>query len=136
MRQPLATRPAIRPAGPARVVFWLAPRWRDPGWIAFVLNRLTGHILILYLLAHLVVLSRLLAGPGAWDELQAIFGSRPFLVGDTLLVAAAVFHALNGLRVAALTANLGVDHVGRSIALVIVASAGLSGLAAWGILAR
>jgi succinate dehydrogenase / fumarate reductase cytochrome b subunit len=128
--------PAIRPHGLARVLFWLAPRWRDPGWIAFALNRLTGAILVLYLLVHMVVLSRLAAGPSGWNDLLAIFGSQPFLVGDTLLIAAVVFHALNGARVAALTLGYGVRHSGRSVALVITGSAGLAALAGWGILFR
>jgi Succinate dehydrogenase/Fumarate reductase transmembrane subunit. len=128
--------PAIRPHGLARVVFWLAPRLRDPGWIAFALNRLTGAILVVYLLAHMVVLSRLAAGPSGWDDLLAIFGSQPFLVGDVLLIAAVVFHGLNGARVAALTAGYGVAHSGLSVALVIAASAGLTALVGWGILLR
>lgn len=128
--------PAIRPHGLARVVFWLAPRLRDPGWIAFALNRLTGAILVLYLLAHMIVLSRLAAGPSGWDDLLSIFGSRPFLVGDVLLIAAVVFHALNGARVVALTAGYGVRHSGLSVALVIAVSGGLAVLAGWGILSR
>jgi succinate dehydrogenase cytochrome b556 subunit len=128
--------PAIRPHGLARVLFWLAPRLRDPGWIAFALNRLTGAILVVYLLAHMVVLSRLAAGPSGWDDLLAIFGSAPFLVGDVLLIAAVVFHALNGARVAALTAGYGVTHSGLSVALVIAASASVTVLVGWGILFR
>ena len=135
--------PAIRPHGLARVLFWLAPRLRDPGWIAFALNRLTGAILVVYLLAHYAgqamlerALSRLAAGPSGWDDLLAIFGSQPFLVGDVLLIAAVVFHGLNGARVAALTAGYGVAHSGLSVALVIAASAGLTALVGWGILFR
>ncbi len=136
MRPALATRPAIRPAGLGHLVAWLSPRWRDPGWVAFALNRFTGIVLVLYLLAHMVVLSQLAAGPAGWDSLLGLFGSRPFLAADTLLIAAVVYHGLNGLRVVLLTAGYGVRHVGLGVAVVIVASALLWALAAWGILLR
>lgn len=112
----------------------MTPRWRDPGWYAFVLNRFTGLILVAYLLAHFVVLSRLAAGPDGWDDLLALFGSRPFLVGDVLLVAAVIFHGLNGLRVIVLTLGRGTERSGLLVGVVFVASAAIAALAAWGIL--
>jgi succinate dehydrogenase / fumarate reductase cytochrome b subunit len=117
-----------------RLSYWLEPRWRDPGWLAFALNRLSGHILVLYLVLHLVVLSQLLDGPQGWDRLLGLFGSRPFLVGDVLLIAAVVFHGLNGLRLAALTFGIGARHTTALIVAVLVVSAVLSALAGWAIL--
>lgn len=125
-----------------RVLYWAEPRLRDPGWLAFALNRLTGLILVLYLAVHLVVISRLAQGPSGWDSLLSTFGSRPFLVGDVLLIAAVVFHGLNGLRVALLTVGSGeVPQAGarRSSAyfvIVFVVSAALTLAAAWAILFR
>lgn len=117
-----------------RAMAWMTPRWRDPGWYAFVLNRLTGLILVAYLLAHFVVLSRLTAGAEGWDELLGLFGSRPFLVGDVLLVAAVIFHGLNGLRVVLLTLGLGTRRSGLMFGAVLAVSTALAALAAWGIL--
>jgi succinate dehydrogenase / fumarate reductase cytochrome b subunit len=117
-----------------RIAYWIEPRWRDPGWLAFALNRLTGHILVLYLVLHLVVLSRLLEGPAGWNGLLELFGSRPFLVGDTLLIAAVVFHGLNGLRVAALTFGVGARHTTALIVLVLAVTTLVTAMAAWAIL--
>jgi succinate dehydrogenase / fumarate reductase cytochrome b subunit len=117
-----------------RIAYWIEPRWRDPGWLAFALNRLTGHILVLYLVLHLVVLSRLLEGPAGWNGLLELFGSRPFLVGDTLLIAAVVFHGLNGLRVAALTFGAGARHTTALIVLVLAVTTLVTAMAAWAIL--
>ena len=119
-----------------RATYWLEPRWRDPGWLAFALNRLTGVIVLGYLVAHMVVLSQLAAGPSGWDSLLGTFGSRPFLVGDTLLIGAVTFHALSGARVVALTFGLGTRHSGALFGLVLGASALLTGLAGWAILFR
>jgi succinate dehydrogenase / fumarate reductase, cytochrome b subunit len=125
---------APRPGTIRRLTYWLEPRLRDPGWLAFALSRLTGHILVLYLVLHLVVLSQLLGGAAGWDRLLELFGSRPFLAGDVLLIGAVVFHGLNGLRVAALTLGVGNRHVTAIIVVVIVTSAALTGLAALAIL--
>ena len=88
----------------------------------------------MYLVLHLVVLSQLVDGPAGWDRLLGVFGSRPFLVADTLLIAAVVFHGLNGLRVAALTFGVGARHTASLIVAVLVATALIAGLAAWAIL--
>ena len=117
-----------------RAAYWLEPRWRDPGWLAFALNRLSGHILILYLLAHFVILSQLTAGRAGWDSLLGTFGSTQFLVGDTLLIAAVVFHGLNGLRVVALTFGFGTRHPSLLFGVVFAASVVITLLAGWAIL--
>ncbi len=80
------------------------------------------------------MLSQLLDGPSGWDRLLGIFGSQPFLIGDVLLIAAVVFHGLNGLRVAALTFGFGARHTTALIVVVLVASTVLSALAGWAIL--
>jgi succinate dehydrogenase / fumarate reductase cytochrome b subunit len=126
--------PGPPPSLGRRLSWWLVPRWRDPGSIAFVLNRLSGLILVAYLLAHFVVLSRLAQGAAGWNDLLAIFGSRPFLVGDVLLIAAVIFHGLNGLRVIGLTMGHGTAHSGLWFGLVLVISGALAGLAGWAIL--
>jgi succinate dehydrogenase / fumarate reductase cytochrome b subunit len=126
-------------AGPSasvvrRLAGRLGPRWTDPGWIAFVLNRLTGLVLVAYLLAHFVVLSRLASGASGWNELLAIFGSTPFLVGDVLLIAAVVFHGLNGLRVIGMTMGHGTARPALLVAVVVGLSAALAAVAGWAIL--
>lgn len=119
-----------------RATYWLEPRWRDPGWLAFAMNRLTGVIVFGYLVAHMVVLSQLAAGPSGWDSLLTTFGSQPFLVGDTLLIGAVTFHALSGARVVLLTFGIGTRHSGALFGLVLLVSAGLTAMAGWAILFR
>lgn len=117
-----------------RATTWLQPRWRDPGWIAFVLNRFTGLILVVYLIAHFFVLSMLMRGEEGWNGLLGLFGSTPFLIGDTLLIAAVAFHGLNGLRVIAMTFGFGMRRSGLFFGIVFVIAAALAGLAGWAIL--
>ena len=125
---------AVGPNAARRVPPWRDLRWRDPGWVAFALSRLTGLILVLYLLAHFVVLGQLVRGPEGWDALLDVFGSTPFLIGDVLLIAAVVFHGLNGLRVIALTFGFGTRHATAYFVVVLAISTALAALAGWQIL--
>lgn len=128
------TAAASDPGAARRVPPWRDLRWRDPGWIAFLLNRLTGVILVLYLLAHFVVLGQLVRGAEGWDALLELFGSRPFLIGDVLLIAAVIFHGLNGLRVIALTLGIGTRHSTAIFVVVLAVSTALAAMAGWAIL--
>ena len=67
---------------------------------AFTFQRLTGVVLLIYLLAHLTYLSSLLDRTGAtYEGWIAITVSRQFLVFDILLVLCGVFHGVNGFRI-------------------------------------
>ena len=65
---------------------------------AFMLHRVTGLALTLYLGIHLVLLNQLRAGPSAWDAFVSLVRSPVFLILDALLLGAAAFHGFNGLR--------------------------------------
>jgi len=78
---------------------WFDPRGRRMGGLAFILNRLTGIGLVLYLYLHLVILSMLARGPEAWDQFVDIALSPPFLALDVLLLTGLLIHGLNGIRV-------------------------------------
>jgi succinate dehydrogenase / fumarate reductase, cytochrome b subunit len=79
---------------------WLDPRGRALGGRAFALNRVTGLALLFYLYLHLGVLSILLFGASAWDDLLGLATSSFFLGLDVVLLAGLLFHGLNGIRVA------------------------------------
>ena len=66
----------------------------------YTFQRLTGVVLLIYLLAHLTYLSTLLDKTGAtYESMIAITVSRQFLVFDILLVLCGVFHGVNGFRI-------------------------------------
>ncbi len=75
---------------------------------AFALNRITGIGLVVYLYLHLVVLSMLAGGPESWDSFVRLARSRAFLALDVLLIAGALIHGLNGVRVALTGFGVGV----------------------------
>ena len=83
---------------PGKVPRWFDPRTRDAGSWAFILNRLTGLGLTFYLGLHLIVLNKLAQGPQAYDEFVAFSHSTMVKLGEVILIAAVLFHGLNGLR--------------------------------------
>lgn len=79
---------------------WFDPRWRGVGAWAFILNRISGIGLTLYLFLHLIVLGMLARGPQAYDSFVALARSPLMVAGELLVVVAGLYHGLNGLRVA------------------------------------
>lgn len=99
----------MRPSSKFRRTWqWGDVRKRHPGMWAYVLNRLSGLGLVLYLYIHLVVLSMLANGPSAWDGFIAIAKSPLFLMLDVILLAGLLIHSLNGIRVALNGMGIGV----------------------------
>jgi succinate dehydrogenase / fumarate reductase, cytochrome b subunit len=61
-------------------------------------HRLSGIGLLAYMVLHIVETANRIRGEEAWAGLMALFASPPFKVIEYLLFAAAVFHAMNGVR--------------------------------------
>lgn len=102
---------------------WFDPRGRHLGGWAFVLNRLSGFGLVLYLYLHLAILTQLAAGPSAWDGFVALASSPAVLAFDALLLAGLLVHALNGVRVTLLGLGLVTSHQRALwIALMVLAA--------------
>lgn len=91
-----------RPERPVRrrgIAGWFDPRDRRIGGYAFILNRVTGLGVLLYLYLHLVVLSLLIRGAEAWDAFVAIALNPVVLILDVVLIAGLLIHGLNGIRI-------------------------------------
>ncbi len=99
-------------ASPRRrgVYGWVDPRGRRLGHWAFILNRLTGLGILLYLGLHLVVLSMLATGPNAWDNFVSLALTPVFLSLDVILIFGLLLHGLNGIRVTLVGFGLVVDR--------------------------
>jgi succinate dehydrogenase / fumarate reductase cytochrome b subunit len=89
---------------------WFLPFRRDLGSWAFALNRITAIGLTIYLFLHLGVLGLLARGPGAYDQFLELT-ENPFIkLGEWLVVAAAVLHGLNGIRIVLTSFGVGVTR--------------------------
>lgn len=72
---------------------------KHSGSWAWILHRITGLGLTAYILMHIIALTGLLKGEAAFNAEMKLFSSPAFLVGEWLLGALVIFHAVNGIRI-------------------------------------
>jgi succinate dehydrogenase / fumarate reductase cytochrome b subunit len=70
-----------------------------PGHWSWVLHRLSGIGVFLFLLIHIVDISLIGWGEKVFNELLFVYRYPPFRVGEVALVAAVLYHAINGIRI-------------------------------------
>ncbi len=73
-------------------------RWH-PGYIAWLLHRITGLGLILYLFMHIYVIHHISLGRKEFDQVMALVQNPIAHLLEIWLLACVVFHGLNGIRV-------------------------------------
>ena len=73
-------------------------RKAQPGWVAWALHRITGLLLVGYLVAHLSVLSSIGFGSASFDEIMRQFNRPVFKILELGLLWCVLYHALNGIR--------------------------------------
>jgi succinate dehydrogenase / fumarate reductase cytochrome b subunit len=70
------------------------------GMIAFVLHRISGLAVLLFLSIHIVDTSLVYFHPAGYDEFMAVYRSPFFMLAEIALVAGVIYHGLNGFRIA------------------------------------
>ncbi|WP_135535489.1 MULTISPECIES: succinate dehydrogenase, cytochrome b556 subunit [Halostella] len=92
-------------------------RWREfsAGMWAWIFHKFTGWVLIGYLFTHIAVLSSATQGAEAYTTtlqgLESLFIVRLMEIG---LLAVAVFHILNGIRLLMVDLNVGLEAQDKS----------------------
>ena len=86
----------------------LWPAHQALGVWAWLLHRITGAAIILYGMAHLVVISYGLVGSQAFDRLMELFQTPLLLALELVLLAAVLYHMLNGLRIILFDLGVGI----------------------------
>ena len=103
------------------------------GMWAFALQRVTGLILVVYLLLHIWVIASGTLGRGTFDQVLQRLQSPVFIFLDLLLMAAVLYHAFNGVRILLFDLGVGVRSQRPMfwIAFVLTAVLVLGGLVGW-----
>ena len=71
----------------------------DPGMWSWVLHRITGATIFFFLLVHVLDTALVRVGPQAYNEVIETYKTPIVGLMEMGLVAAVLYHALNGLRV-------------------------------------
>ena len=69
------------------------------GNIAWLLHRLTGLALAIYLIPHFISINRSRLGPDVFDAALATFTAPFYKAAESLLIMVVAFHSFNGLRI-------------------------------------
>lgn len=72
--------------------------YRSTGFLSFVLRRVTGVALVLYLFVHMWVIGSINESPQAFDARLALVQTPFFKFAEVLLLAAVVYHGIDGIR--------------------------------------
>jgi succinate dehydrogenase / fumarate reductase cytochrome b subunit len=77
---------------------------------AWILHRLTGLGLVLYIFIHIILMSSsLLRGQQAFDAMLTLLMRHPvFEVLDTMLLGAVLYHGFNGIRILLFDLGVGI----------------------------
>ena len=82
--------------------------WKGLGMWAWVLFRVSGLILVGYLFVHVWVISQGRAGAETLDDLFDFFHNPVLVFLELMLVAAVLYHALNGVRIVLMDLGIGI----------------------------
>ena len=108
MRDMAVSKPSLR-----NIMRWFDPRANQMGSFAFIMNRISGIGLTIYLFVHLIVLSQLAKGPQAYDQFIAVVNNPYFKASEYVVVIGVLLHGLNGLRISITSFALGVPYQRR-----------------------
>lgn len=75
-------------------------RGREGMW-AWLLHRVAGVAIAVFLLAHIVDTALVGWGPKVYNHVVKLYTNPLFRIGEVLLAAALAYHAVNGLRIIA-----------------------------------
>ena len=95
------------------------------GMWSWLLHRIAGLGILVFLLVHIVDISLLNFGPDVYNEGIALFGTWPIRVISLALIAGVFYHSFNGIRIMLIDFwPKGARYQGVMFALVMVATIG------------
>ncbi len=84
-------------------------RWHV-GTIAWILHRLSGVLIIFYLVLHIWVMSFLQKGPESFNQVMHLLESPLTKLLEIGLLGVVIYHSLNGIRLVILDLGWGMAH--------------------------
>jgi succinate dehydrogenase / fumarate reductase cytochrome b subunit len=77
----------------------LVPRYLRPGMWGWALHRVTGLLILVYLLLHLLVIGQAAVSPQSFDAIMKALGSPFWRVLEVGLLACVLYHGINGVLI-------------------------------------
>jgi succinate dehydrogenase / fumarate reductase cytochrome b subunit len=71
---------------------------KTTGYFSFLLRRITGIALVLYIFTHIWVIGSAVRGEQAFNQTMGVLTSPLFRIGEIALLAAVFYHGFDGIR--------------------------------------
>jgi succinate dehydrogenase / fumarate reductase, cytochrome b subunit len=94
--------------------------YTSTGFISFVLRRITGVALVIYLFMHMWVIGSAIQGPEVFDVRLGLVQSTFFKFAEIALLAAVVYHTVDGIRIM-IVHQFGVTQYRKSLFYAVLA---------------
>lgn len=73
-------------------------RWHA-GYVAWLLNRITGILITFYLVAHIWVIHHLAHGRESYTQVMNFLDQKIFMFFEIALIGTVIYHMMNGIRI-------------------------------------
>jgi succinate dehydrogenase / fumarate reductase, cytochrome b subunit len=103
--------------------------WQYSGMLAWVIQRVSGLLLLFYLFLHVLTINKLSQGPAAFDQAMSFFQNPVFKLLEIALLGTVVLHALNGIRITLIDLGMGREKQRQLFWLLALGIGGLIFLA-------
>ena len=103
----------------------------DTGTLAWILHKLTGVFLVIYLLIHIFVIGQSVRGEHAFDTAMEFVGRPIFVFLDAGLSGVVAFHAFNGLRLVGFDMGWGIRQQKPLFWLSLIGSVAVFLISLW-----
>jgi succinate dehydrogenase / fumarate reductase, cytochrome b subunit len=97
--------------------------------LAWVVQRVSGLLLLFYLFLHVLTINKLSQGPAAFDQAMSFFQRPAFKLLEIALLGTVVLHALNGIRITLIDLGMGREKQRQLFWLLALGIGGLIFLA-------
>ena len=101
------------------------------GWWAWLLQRITGVLLVAYLFLHIAVISTSQAGEDTFDDVLAFVQHPVFMVLNVGLIAIVLYHSVNGVRVVLFDLGIGIKRQAELFWVGVVLTVAGTGVSAY-----
>jgi succinate dehydrogenase / fumarate reductase cytochrome b subunit len=84
--------------------------WKETGTLAHIVHRVTGILLVVYLVMHIYVVTRASLDGDTYTSILETFRDPLFAAGELILIMGGLIHGLNGIRLTLFDMGIGLKH--------------------------
>lgn len=88
----------------------IAGTWKETGALAHIVHRVTGILLVVYLMVHIYVVTQASLNGEGYESILATFRDPLFAAGELIMIMGGLVHGLNGIRLTLFDMGIGLKH--------------------------